>query len=210
MEERSPGDQTSVHVRFAIDGATDSVAWLIERFTPLLRTQARYRLGRHLRSEVDPEDLVNEVWLTALSRLPELAPTGDGHATTLIRFLSRTLVYKVNNLARRRIRRGDVALDDGDGAPREVTAEITGVVSRVLRDERHDALHEALEALGDTDREILVLRGIEQQPNRVVATLLGISEEAATMRYHRALQKIRSRVPGSALDEVAGEGPKRP
>lgn len=205
MEERSPGDLTSVHVRFAIDGANDSVAWLIERFTPLLRAQARYRLGRHLRTEVDPEDLVNEVWLTALARLPELAPTEDGHAASLVRFLSRTLVYKVNNLARRRLRRGDVALDGGDDAPREVTAEITGVVSRVLRDERRDALHDALETLGDTDREILVLRGIEQQSNGVVATLLGITEEASAMRYHRALQKIRARVPRSVLDDVVDD-----
>ena len=36
---------TTLHVRQAVAGDLDSQSWIIERFTPLLLAQARYRSG---------------------------------------------------------------------------------------------------------------------------------------------------------------------
>ena len=55
------------------------------------RAQAEYRLGPRLRRHVDPDDMVQEVWATALPRLPELGecppPSGPGsHSATVLKF----------------------------------------------------------------------------------------------------------------------------
>ena len=54
-----------------------------------------------------------------------------------------------------------------------------------------NAVHDALEELDEKDREVLLLRGIEQQSNNTTATILGLTPSAATMRYKRALERLR-------------------
>jgi DNA-directed RNA polymerase specialized sigma24 family protein len=53
------------------------------------------------------------------------------------------------------------------------------------------------------DREILLLRGVEQQPTGTVAMLLGLTPQAVSMRHKRALDNLRSRLPGSVFDEIS-------
>src|SRR6185436_6829695 len=96
----------------------------------------------------------------------------------------------VGGLIRRRAVRGDAASLDAStsrgGAP-EPAASSTGVVSHVARDERRGLILAAIERLDEIDREIVVLRGIEQRGNAEVADLLGLTPTAAAMRYRRAL-----------------------
>jgi DNA-directed RNA polymerase specialized sigma24 family protein len=44
---------------------------------------------------------------------------------------------------------------------------------------------------------------IEQNPTETVAHLLGISRNAASMRWQRALQRLRARLKGSIFDDLA-------
>jgi RNA polymerase sigma-70 factor (ECF subfamily) len=53
------------------------------------------------------------------------------------------------------------------------------------------ALEEALRALPDADRELLRLWAWEQLPPREIALALGISANAASIRLHRAKQKLK-------------------
>ena len=71
-----------------------------------------------------------------------------------------------------------------------------------MREETRSCVGAAIEALDPRDREVIVLRGIEQNSNETVALLLGISPNAASMRYQRALQRLRDRIPASLLDEL--------
>ena len=52
------------------------------------------------------------------------------------------------------------------------------------------------------DREIILLRGIEELSTKSVAMLLELSPDAVYKRYRRALQKLRARLPGSVFDEI--------
>jgi RNA polymerase sigma factor (sigma-70 family) len=49
----------------------------------------------------------------------------------------------------------------------------------------------ALEALPEADREVLVLRYLEQLTAREVGSVLGVGEAAAKKRALRALQRLR-------------------
>ena len=50
-----------------------------------------------------------------------------------------------------------------------------------------------------------MLRGIEQNPVQDVALLLGLRPNTVTVRYRRALARLRELVPGSAFDELGDE-----
>ena len=52
-------------------------------------------------------------------------------------------------------------------------------------------IREALSKLGDADREILVMRYVEQYSNRETAYLLEITEATASRRHGRSLLQLR-------------------
>ena len=93
----------------------------------------------------------------------------------------------------------------GTSAPEPVDARISGVVTRASRAERRDAVLSALDELSDDDRAIIVLRGIEQADLKDAAAQLGITTNAASVRYHRALARLRERLPGSIFDDLRNE-----
>jgi RNA polymerase sigma-70 factor (ECF subfamily) len=194
---------TTMHVRRAIDGDRTSLGWLVARLRPLLVAQARYRLGPELQALHDPDDLVHDAWLVAIPKLEELRAR-EGHFTpVLLRFLSTTLLYRIQNLVRQHVRRARARGGAAERLPLEdVPADASGVVSRALRAERRDLVTEAIDQLPDTDRQVLVLRGVEQLSNRAAAAILGVTADAVGMRYLRALRRLRERLPDSVLDEL--------
>ena len=202
---------TTIHVKRAKNGDAASLEWVVRRFTPLLLEQARYRLGTSLRAFCDPEDLVSEVWAIALPRLADLT-VRDGRATpVLVKFLATTLLYRANGLMRKQARRSarqHPAAPEREGAADPVAGlrdERSGIVTNAMRREMEGAVAKALGSLETGDREIILLRAVEQVSTKTVAVLLGIEPNAASMRYQRALAKLRASVPGSVFDDLSDD-----
>jgi len=222
MDPRRSGEGglavTSLHVRRALDGDSSSLEWVISRLSPVLLAQARYRLNPKLRRHVDPEDLVNEVWMIALPRLAEFDVAGPRYTPALLRFLSITLLNRINNLFQKFIKGKPLALAGSDdpnrssffgagasGGSGELAAEHTGVVTRVVKDEAHGLVLDCIEELDPDDREVIILRGVEQNPNKEVALLLDLEPNTVAVRYKRALERLRKRLPESVFDELPEE-----
>lgn len=197
-------DQTTFHVRAAKSGDSDSLTWIVKRFSPLLLIQARYRLNGPLLRIVDPEDLVQELWSVAIQRLPDLDVRSGRHTPVLIRFLSTTLLQLTNNLARKQLRRskGEILGDDFLPANHAFREVVSGVVSRLARKELSDKLLEAIEELDDDDKQVVVLRAIEQLPNKLVAEMIGETPNAVSLRYGRAMERLKSKLGSTILDEL--------
>lgn len=53
--------------------------------------------------------------------------------------------------------------------------------------------------------EIIILRGIEQQPTEQVAEILEITPKTVFKRYSRALQRLRDSLPESIFSEPIDE-----
>lgn len=193
---------TTFHVRRAKAGDRESLAWLFLRLKPLLLAQARYRMGRSLSRICDAEDLVNEVWVLLLDRIGELEARGGRETPVLLKFLSTALLYQVNNHLRKHIRRGEKPGADRDTQLPSATSPDPGGATRAEVAERIDAVLAALDTLPPRDREILILRGVEQKENMEVARLLGESANAVSLRYNRALQKLRETLPESVFEEL--------
>jgi RNA polymerase sigma-70 factor (ECF subfamily) len=66
-----------------------------------------------------------------------------------------------------------------------------------------ERLKDALEAMNETDREVLALRHFEELSNVETAAVLGIEPAAASKRYVRALEKLRD-----IMDSLDSSNPK--
>lgn len=198
---------TSIQLRRALAGDAESLDWIIDHLHPLLLAQAQYRL-RALDGVCEPEDLVQQAWLVSLPRLSDLEPRNGRFTPVLLRFLSSTLLRLTNGLLSREIRRGGRAERAPESAsPDALAARVTNVVNDATRRESRQAVHDAIAALPGTDREILILKGIEQIPYGVLGAQLGASEGALRVRFHRALEKLRGALPPDIVDELIDPAP---
>ncbi len=68
----------------------------------------------------------------------------------------------------------------------------TSVNAALLRKELHDRLQAALAELSTSDREILVMRNLEQMSAAEIAAVLGLKEGTVRVRHLRALERLRS------------------
>lgn len=75
--------------------------------------------------------------------------------------------------------------------------------------EADPALHEALESLPAPDREVLRLWAWEGLAPREIALVLDVTPNAASIRLHRALAKLRKILPARKDDPAAGQQAQR-
>jgi RNA polymerase sigma-70 factor (ECF subfamily) len=64
--------------------------------------------------------------------------------------------------------------------------------TEAIRQELGQRLKAAMASLGEDDRDIILMRHFEQLSNQEVAAQLGLNEAAASMRYLRALRRLRA------------------
>lgn len=203
-----PGDSTSVHLQNARHGDRESLGWILARFSPLLLAQAEYRLRGRLRHVCDPEDLVNEVWVRVLPRLLTLSAEGPAANPQFLKYLSTALLRRVRDLAEKHIvgkpRTQAWRPDDSERNPLQesLAAEVSGVVTRVARKEVSAEVHDALKVLSPRQREIVILRGIEQNPNQEVAVVLGMSANGVAVAYRRARDLLAKHLPPELQDAL--------
>ncbi len=202
-----PAPPTTLHANRAVRGDAASLEWIVKRFTPLLIAQGEYRLPTVVRATFDVDDLVNETWAIALPKLGQVPLDGVRVTPRLLRFLSATLLNVVNNVARKHARTEARRLRDAGGGSEtarldRMPSDRTGVVSAVVRDERRSAVYRAIESLDAGDRDVILVRAIEQHPNATAAMLLGLDPQATATRYHRALKRLRNKLPDSVFGEL--------
>jgi RNA polymerase sigma-70 factor (ECF subfamily) len=190
-------------LRRAVAGDATGLGYVVERLRPLLLEQAGYRLGPRLRRHYDPEDLVSDAWLRILPELKALVEGAERPVGLVLRWLSTAIFHRTQNLVKKFLRGGFDAPPplDFEAIP-DPSDPRTGVVTAVARSDDAGRIGAAIATLDEKDREILVLRGIEQQSPKTVALLLGVPESTATMRWTRALARLREALPGAVFDDL--------
>jgi RNA polymerase sigma factor (sigma-70 family) len=201
-------DETSLHIVRAIGGDQDSVGWLIANFRGLVEAQVRLRL-RGQGSPQDVEDVAGDVWVVVLQKLSDLVPREGRHAPVLVRFLGSTVLGTCNNFLRKRARcivnPGTAAADGSRAEPiDELAARSRAVVSRILMRESASVVDACLAQMSDEHRDVLVLRLMEERTNQEIAGLLGVAANTIAVRYRRALDALRARLPPALFGELAG------
>lgn len=73
-----------------------------------------------------------------------------------------------------------------------LVADDTSPTQAVLRDELVSQMRKALALLREPDREVVMLRGYDDLSFAEIGELLGIGENTATVRYVRALRRLKA------------------
>ncbi|MEE9392490.1 MAG: sigma-70 family RNA polymerase sigma factor [Planctomycetota bacterium] len=190
--------------RFALAGEAEALEWIVSRFSPMLKCQARVRLtGTNLDSS-EAEDLVGDVWAVALPRLADIEIRNGSYSPCIIGFLSKILINRHSELLRREIRR----VKQRDRGPRQdsllrrLPAETRDAVRRASQGDLAQLITYALQCLSDDDRSVLVLRGMEGLSNAEAAERLGLEASTVAVRYHRAKSHFAERVPKEIYREL--------
>jgi RNA polymerase sigma-70 factor (ECF subfamily) len=156
------------------------------------------RLDRRLAARVDPSDIVQEALLEAAARLDEYL---RARPIPFYPWLRRIAGARLADAHRRHVRAGrrSVGREEPPALPSESVLELAdrllspsgGPSASLRRRERRDRVRAALAALPERDREVLVLRFLEDLSTADAAAVLGVGEGAVKMRLMRALQRLR-------------------
>ncbi len=216
---RQPAQNARVHdtahllLRWA-NGDQEALADLVANDAGWIGTHVRARLGNHLRQRVDTQDIVQDTLLTILRTGPRFVCSDRGHLRALLaRMVENTIRAEAHHqTAGKRDARREVRTDQPASASVLIldqhAAAITDPGSAVAKAETRDWLRLALELLEPDDRNVILWREYEGLPFAAVAERLGMGEDAARMRFGRALPKLAKKLKSlraGALGEALGD-----
>ena len=181
-------------------GDDEPFAPLFESHRERLRRMVHFRMDPRLFGRIDPEDVVQEIYLAAQQRLYSFR--SDGHPLPLwLRMVGQQTLIDLHRRhlgAGKRSAAKERAFANSQCLSGFVAGTLTSPSQAAIRDEWKKQLNEALESMDEIDREVLTLRHFEDLSNKEVADLLGIGENAASNRYVRALTRLKGLLGGFA------------
>jgi len=168
------------------------------------------RMDRRLAGRMDSADVVQDIFATAVRKLPTYL---RDRPLPFYPWLRQIAWDRLTELHRRHVqaRRRSVSREEHwePLLPDESAAELAECLlarssspsARLQREELRQRVRIALVQLAGPDREVLVLRHLEQLSLAEIAAVLGITEGAAGKRHLRALERLRG-----LLGDVVSEG----
>jgi RNA polymerase sigma-70 factor (ECF subfamily) len=183
-------------------GQQGAVDRLLDVHREPLRRMIGLRLDPALAARVDASDIVQDVLLEAHRRLEDYLRNPVMPFRLWLRHIAKDHVIDAHRRHRQAQRR---SLDREQPIIPAVLAdhsslELAGQLldhertpaSAAIHHELQKKLDGAIADLDEDDREIILLRHREQLSNQEVAGALGLTEAAASMRYLRAVRRLRS------------------
>lgn len=166
-----------------------------------LRQVAAFRLDDQLRSRLDADDVVQEAFLAASQRLRHYGSSSYTSPFLWLRaILGQTLVelYRRHILSQKRNPACEVQLD-AKPFPQATSTSLafqlagtnTSPGDAAARNDMMGLVEAAIAQMDPIDQEVLALRHFEELSNREVAEVLGIEQKAASIRYVRALRRLK-------------------
>ncbi len=194
-------EKTNELLEAARQGDREAINRLLERHRAALRRLVQMRLDPKIQRRVDVSDVVQDTLLDANRRLAEYLANPAMPFHLWLRNIARDRI--IDSHRRHRVS-GKRSVDReqrlavpaaNDRSTMELAAQIcdrerTPAAEATMR-ELARRFHDALEQLDDSDREVLVMRHFEQLSNQEVSQALGLSQPAASMRYLRAMRRLR-------------------
>ncbi|HYG73673.1 MAG TPA: sigma-70 family RNA polymerase sigma factor [Planctomycetota bacterium] len=182
-------------------GDEQALAALFTQHRPHLFKIISFRLDPRLAQRVDPEDILQEAFLAAQTRLVHFVKDPMASSFLWLRLITlQTLqdVYRRHASAKQRDFNRDVAMDAFSGNDQTSVALVNRLAVRgpspasiAARRDLISRIGEFISQLEPIDREVIALRHYEELSNSETARVLGIQEKAASIRYMRALKRLK-------------------
>lgn len=188
-------------VQSAAGGSQQALGSLLDIYRERLLRVIHFRMSQHVQARVAPSDVLQETFIEAARRVGDYAEHPSVSFFVWLRFLAvqqLKAAHRRHLATKGRDARRDISID-GSQPMADASLQIADMLlasgtspsGAVAKLELRLQVLAGLEALEPIDREVLVLRHIEQLTNVETAQTLGISVTAANNRYVRALERFR-------------------
>jgi RNA polymerase sigma-70 factor (ECF subfamily) len=163
-----------------------------------------FRMDVRLRSRIDPDDVLQDAFVAAESRLNHYIESENVSSVVWLRsIVLQTLV----DLHRRHLQTQardvslDVSLNQSRGGQHTsvrlaefLSGGMRSPSNAAIRAENERQMQAALSGMSDSDQEIIALRHLELLSNAEAAEVLGIQPKNASIRYVRAMKRLKEAV----------------
>ncbi|MDV6028996.1 MAG: sigma-70 family RNA polymerase sigma factor [Phycisphaera sp. RhM] len=190
-------DHFATLLKRALAGNVDAMDQLLLRHRDRLKSMVMVHMDSRLASRFDASDVVQDTLLTAAQRLNQYDPSRVSFYIWLRQIardrLSELYQRHVGTKKRSVLREHAWGLsqDSTDRLAVRFTIPTEAILDQVIRRERQQRLQIALARLPEQQREILVMRHLEQLSMAEIAAACELTEGAVKMRQLRAVRRLR-------------------
>ncbi len=200
MRRSAEGEGIPPENKVASLDQNDDLVALFESRRGVLMAMVRRRVGPRLIARIDPEDVLQDVFLRAEREWSSDPPPHEQREWWLYRLVWRRTIELMRAVLGPN-RNADRELPSpwsGDSAAQfanDLAKSQTGVSTAAGRKELRVLVRQAVERLEPIDRDIIFLRFYEGLPFKAIATIVGLAENAANQRCVRSLLKLKKYLP---------------
>ena len=184
----------------------DQTAWnaLLQRHRSAVQRLIHMRLDNRIRQRVGVSDVVQDVMIEANRRIDRYLQNPGIDFHLWLRQIAKDRIIDAHRrhrtAAKRSVDREHRLVQEG-GA-KHSTMNLAGQIrdadltpaARATRREMANRMEDALLELNELDRDIIIMRHYEQLSNDEVSQALNLQPAAASMRYLRALRKLKNQL----------------
>lgn len=204
-------DKTQQLIEKARSGDPEARDRLLMRHRDALRRMIEMRLDRKIQRRVDASDIVQEVLVDANRRLTDYLADPKMPFHLWLRHMAKDRIIDAHRRHRVSSKRSvdreenltigfNMDQSSVDLAAQICDTEATPAAAATM-EELQRRFQAAIETMEPADREVIIMRHFEQLTNQDVAAALDLSAAAASMRYLRAIRRLRTLLGEEAVDE---------
>ena len=204
------GDQTHALLVAAKKGDGDAVNRLLERHRAPIRRLVELRLDRKVQRRVDVSDVVQDVMVEASGRLEKYLQDPAMAFHLWIRQIAWDRIidtYRRHRVSAKRNMDREQSMSvagNSDQSSMELAIQLcdpalTPAAAATQRELARN-VEAAIDRLNDQDREVILMRHYEHLSNLEIAEALSLNPPAASMRYLRAVRRLRQLLEGTDED----------
>lgn len=189
------------------NGDKQALGELFSQYQGRLERMVDMQLDRRLKGRIDAADILQEAYIDAENRIQHYLNLGDDTVPFYVwlrRITGQTMidVHRRHLGAKMRDAGREVKLQGGGDSRASalsladlLVGQLTSPSQGAMRAELLEEVASTLETLQPIDREILTLRHFEELSNSEAAAVLEIEPAAASVRYVRALKRLKQALP---------------
>lgn len=211
MDQSDPQNDLLRRVK---QGDQQALAELFSTHRDRLWRIINFRLDSRLLGRADADDVLQEAYLAASQRIEHFVDDNAQSFFIWLRLIANQTLIDVHRRhlgAKMRDANRDMSIHAhyAQATSMSIASQLLGNFTSpsqvAMRDEVANQLDQAIDSMAPIDREVLALRHFEELSNSEVAEVLDIQQKAASIRYVRALKRLKdvvNEIPGFNDDRL--------
>jgi RNA polymerase sigma-70 factor (ECF subfamily) len=198
LTNENSGESDEQLNRRLASGDHEALATLFAKNHDRLVRLVSFRLSRRLFGRVGPDDILQEAYLAASQRIAHYAidlPVSSYVWLRSIVMQTLTDIHRHHLGAQMRDAGREIVREFSSNPSVSIAAFLVGRLTSpsqaAERAEMFELVERTVAGLESLDQEVLALRHFEELSNSEVAEVLGIQQKAASIRYIRALKRLK-------------------